>query len=102
VVGDRRDEDLREICRLIASGCQYAIVYEDKHYLRGRAPGELISLVEKAFADVGFDAGSLEKIPDETDAIQRALSLARKDDLVCIMSGRVDEVIQLLNEYQQK
>ena len=102
VVGDRRDEDLREICRLIAPRCQYAIVYEDKHYLRGRTPGELMDLVEKAFLAAGFDSGNFEKISAETDAIGRALSLAQKDDLVCIMSGRVDEVIQLLNEYQQK
>ena len=101
VVGDRRDEDLKEICRLIASGCQHAIVYEDKQ-LRGRAPGELMDLVEHAFIDLGFEAGAIEKIADETDAIQRALSLADKDDLVCIMSGRVEQVIELLDDYQLK
>lgn len=101
VVGDRRDEDLRQICRLIASGCQYAIVYEDKQ-LRGRSPGELMDLVERAFTEAGFAAEALEKIPDETEAIQRALSLASKGDLVCIMSGRVEQVIQRLETYQQR
>ncbi len=100
VVGDRRDEDLREICRLIASGCQYAIIYEDKQ-LRGRQPGELTNIVEKAFIDVGFDAGAIEKIADETDAIACALSMARKDDLVCIMSGRIDQVIEQLDAFQE-
>lgn len=100
VVGDRRDEDLWQICRLIASGCQHAIVYEDKS-LRGRAPGELMDLVEKAFVEAGFDADAIEKIADETDAIQRALSLAGEGDLVCIMSGRVEKVIQHLERYQQ-
>ena len=101
VVGDRRDEDLQEICRLIASGCQHAIVYEDKQ-LRGRKPGELMDLVEKAFVEAGFEAGAIEKIADETEAIQRALSLAGKDDLVCIMSGRVEQVIEHLDAYQQQ
>jgi cyanophycin synthetase len=100
VVGDRRNEDLWQICRLIASGCQHAIVYEDKH-LRGRAPGELMDLVEKAFVEAGFEADAIEKIADETDAINRALALAEKDDLVCIMSGRVEQVIQHIDRYQQ-
>jgi len=101
VVGDRRDEDLVEMCRLIASGCQHAIVYEDKQ-LRGRQPGELMNIVEKAFIDIGFDAGALEKIADEGQAIERALSIAKKDDLVCIMSGRISQVIEHLNAFQNK
>ena len=100
VVGDRRDEDLREMCQLIASGCQHAIVYEDKQ-LRGRQPGELMDLVEKAFLDAGFDANAVEKIAEETDAIERGLSMARKDDLVCIMSGRVEQVVEQLNAFQE-
>ena len=99
VVGDRRDEDLRQICRLIASGCEHAIVYEDKS-LRGRTPGELMDLVEKAFIEAGFHADAIEKIADETDAIDRALSMAAAGDLVCIMSGRVEQVIQHLEAYQ--
>ena len=100
VVGDRRDEDLRNICQLIASGCQYAIVYEDKQ-LRGRLPGELMNIVEQAFIDNGFDSGAFEKIADEGEAIERALSIANKDDLVCIMSGRVEQVIERLNAFQE-
>lgn len=100
VVGDRRDEDLRQICRLIASGCQHAIVYEDKQ-LRGRSPGELMDLVQRAFIEAGFAAEAIEKISDETEAIERALSLASRGDLVCIMSGRVEQVIQHLETYRQ-
>lgn len=101
VVGDRRDEDLSEISALIASGCQHAIVYEDKQ-LRGRQPGELMDIVEKAFLESGFKAASFEKIADEGQAIERALSIARKDDLVCIMSGRVEQVIERLNAFDEK
>lgn len=100
VVGDRRDEDLRQICRLIASGCHHAIVYEDKQ-LRGRAPGELLDLVHTAFIDAGFEANAIERISDESEAIQKALSMAGENDLVCIMSGRVEEVIDILETYQQ-
>jgi cyanophycin synthetase len=101
VVGDRRDEDLREISTLIASGCQHAIVYEDKK-LRGRQPGELMDIVEKAFLESDFQAEAFEKIADEGQAIERALSIAQKDDLVCIMSGRVEEVIASLKAFDAK
>jgi cyanophycin synthetase len=99
LVGDRRDEDLRQICSLVASVCEHAIVYEDKQ-LRGRAPGELLDLVEKAFADMGFGADAIERIADESEAIERALSMARTDDLVCIMSGRVEQVIDHLHAFE--
>ncbi len=98
VVGDRRDEDLVEICRLIAPACQHAIVYEDKQ-LRGRAPGELMDLVENALVENGLGGDAVQKISDETAAIERALTMARKDDLVCIMSGRVEEVIAHLDAF---
>jgi cyanophycin synthetase len=101
VVGDRRDEDLREISALIASGCQQAIVFEDKQ-LRGRKPGQLLDLLEQTFLETGFDADAFEKIPDETDAIKRALQLAQDGDLVCIMSGRVEQVIEQLNVFEEE
>lgn len=95
VVGDRRDEDIREICGIIARHCEHAVVYEDKD-LRGRTEGELMTLVEQALIEKDFDAQNIDKISGETEAINHALSIARKDDLVCIMSGRVDQVIQHL------
>ena len=98
VVGDRRDEDLIEICQLIAASCQHAVVYEDKQ-LRGRAPGELMDLVEKALIENGLGAEAVDKISDETEAIERTLSLAQKGDLVCIMSGRVEQVVEHLNKF---
>ncbi len=101
VVGDRRDQDLREICQLIASQCQVAVVYEDKQ-LRGRKPGELMDFVEKALFEAGFDSDKINKIADENSAIDYALSIAQKKDLVCIMSGRVEHVIPQLYSFQEK
>jgi cyanophycin synthetase len=95
VVGDRRDEDIREMCRLIAGHCDHAVVFEDKN-LRGRKPGELIALVAASLTAAGLPAASIDQIPDEFEAIDHALAMARKDDLVCIMSGRVEQVIHRL------
>ncbi|SLM31568.1 Cyanophycin synthetase [Desulfamplus magnetovallimortis] len=101
VVGDRRDEDLMEICQMIASKCHYAVVYEDKD-LRGRAPGELMDFVENGLISSGFASDAVKKIADETEAIEYALSIADTNDLVCIMSGRVDQVIQQIYGFQEK
>lgn len=100
VVGDRRDDDIREMCRLIAARCDHAVVFEDQN-LRGRQPGELIALVEASMTAAGFSPEKIDKIPDEFEAIDHALSMARKDDLVCIMSGRVEEVINRLYAYKE-
>jgi cyanophycin synthetase len=100
VVGDRRDDDIREMCRLIAASCDHAVVFEDKN-LRGRQPGELTTLVEASMTAAGFPEDRIEQIPDEFEAIDHALSMARKDDLVCIMSGRVDQVINRLYAYKE-
>ena len=95
MVGDRRDEDIREMCGMIASHGDHAVVYEDVD-LRGRKEGELMDLCEQALIGSGFDGQHIDKIPGEMDAINHALAIAGKDDLVCIMSGRVEQVIQHL------
>ena len=60
-----------------------------------------MDLVQQSFIDLGFDADAVEKIGDEAQAIERALSLAQKGDLVCIMSGRVEQVIDHLNAFDE-
>jgi len=101
VVGDRRDQDIADMCALIAANCHYAITFEDKN-LRGRQPGELMALVETSLISAGFDPANIEKIEDEFEAIDRALSIAQKDDLVCIMSGRVEQVISHIYAVKEK
>ncbi len=101
VVGDRRDEDIREICRIIAEICDQAIVFEDEDP-RGRAPGELTALARQSMIAAGFDADRIETIPDVVDAVDHALSLAEKDDLVCVMSGSVEKVIRHLYDVKEK
>ncbi|MGD8368851.1 MAG: cyanophycin synthetase, partial [Desulfobacterales bacterium] len=101
LVGDRRDEDIHQICRLVAENCDHAIVFEDED-TRGRAPGELVDLARQSLVSAGFDAGRIETIPDVIEAVDHALTMARKSDLVCVMSGRVDKVIQHLYAVKEK
>lgn len=100
-VGDRQDEDVREIGRLVAGLFHHIILYEDKD-LRGRKPGELTALLEEGLGEKSFPSSEIEKIPDETEAIHRSLEIAAKGDLVCIMTGNVSEAIQELYRLKEE
>src|SRR5690348_2020257 len=50
--GDRRDEDMVEMCRIAAKSFDHYILREDDDR-RGRAPGEVPRLMEKALLEMG-------------------------------------------------
>lgn len=100
-VGDRRDEDIREITRLVAPVFHHAILYESED-LRGRKPGELTALQEKGLLEFGFSQEHIECLPVESEAIQRAVDVSQRGDLVCIMTGRVQSAIQWIYSYKEK
>ena len=61
VVGDRRDEDIEEVCGVLAPVFDAAVIYEAGD-LRGRAPGELMDLQERFLTAAGFDAAAIERV----------------------------------------
>jgi len=97
VVGDRRDEDIEEVCRLVAPLFDAAVLYEAED-LRGRQLGELMALQTKFLVAAGLDPAAIEAVGDEWDAIRRAAKLAEAGDLVCYMTGRVQEGIRCLHQ----
>ena len=100
VVGDRRDDDIEEVCDALAPVFDTAVIYEAAD-LRGRAPGELMDLQERFLTAAGFDAAAIERVPVEQEAIERAAELAQPGDLVCCMTGRVHEAIQWLRAHAE-
>jgi len=100
VVGDRRDDDIQEVCGALAPVFDTAVIYEAAD-LRGRAPGELMDLQERFLTAAGFDAAAIERVPVEQEAIERAAELAQPGDLVCCMTGRVHEAIQWLRAHAE-
>ena len=96
-VGDSRDEDIEEICRLVVPVFDAAFLYEADD-LRGRAPGALMDLQMRFLTASGLDAAAIEKVPAEPDAIRRASEIAKPGDLVCYMTGRVQSAIQWLQD----
>lgn len=100
VVGDRRDEDIEEMCALLAPLFDVAVLYEDKDR-RGRAPGELMALQTRFLTAHGMDPAAIQPVAVEEVAIRRATEVARAGDLVCFMTGRVQAGIKWLQAYSE-
>jgi len=80
--GDRRDEDIQAIGGIAAA-------HQFDHYIckrddnpRGRGKDEVANLLKQALLGGGITAAQIEVIPDEVEALERALRLARPGDLL--------------------
>ncbi len=77
-VGDRLDDQLRELGHLARHGSDEVVIAVKSDYLRGRAPEEMIALLRSG-------AGDVPAYDDEVTALRSAL-LGRKDgDVVALM-----------------
>jgi cyanophycin synthetase len=84
VAGDRRDDDIRDIARALASlGPDLVLTRDLEHYLRGRAPGDVPALLEESFAALGIAS---ERVSGEVAAIRRGLQWARPGDVLAILA----------------
>jgi len=86
--GDRRDEDVREIARIVA-GCFDHYICRRDDGLRGRKPNEIPDMLREVLLAEGVEAGQIETIPDEQEATAAALSAARAGDLVLVFGDAI-------------
>jgi cyanophycin synthetase len=94
--GDRRDADIQELATVAANTFDWIIVREDDD-LRGRESGEVAHLIADTIARARPSL-PLTIIPDEAEAVEQALEMARAGDLVVIFVDRVDETIEQVKE----
>ena len=87
--GDRRNEDIREIARIAAGRFDRYICRRDDS-LRGRKPDEVPQLLGEALVDNGVEDALIELIPDEQLALETALRMAQKDDVLLIFGDAID------------
>lgn len=83
--GDRRDEDIRAIAAAVAGHFDYYICRRDDS-LRGRAGDEVPKILALVLRDAGVPESAIEIIPDEQDAIAKALGMGRHGDLLLIFA----------------
>lgn len=81
--GDRRNEDVAAIAAKIAGKFDTYICHRDDT-LRGRGPREIPELMRAALLALGVADEAIHIIPEESDAVDAALKMARHDDLILI------------------
>jgi cyanophycin synthetase len=86
--GDRRDEDLREVARIAARTFDQVILRRDDD-LRGRGPEDVPRLMAREMLEHGFPEERLRVIPDEQEAIEAALAMARRGDLLVLFADKI-------------
>ncbi len=86
--GDRRDEDLDHIAEAAAGHFDIYICKADDDR-RGRGPDEVPTRIATALKGLGINEKNILVIPDEVEAIDKALNLAMNDDLVMVFGDAI-------------
>jgi len=97
-VGDRRDEDLREMGRLSAEAFDKIVLRRGDH-LRGRTEAEVIGLLEEGIKETG-KVVSVKILLDSSEAINYAFDNASEGELVVLLADTVSEDMKLINQYR--
>ncbi len=99
-VGDRRDEDLREMGKLAADTFDKIIIRRGD-YLRGRTEENVLELLQKGIKE--SERNTPVKIIYETkDAIDYALTHAKKGELVVILADSVAKDIEIVKNFREE
>jgi cyanophycin synthetase len=86
--GDRRDVDIQSIGRIAGRAFDVIIAKEDD-IRRGRPIGVVSSLLAAGAKEGGVKPENVFEISNEAEAVERALSLAERDDLVVIFADDI-------------
>ena len=95
--GDRRDEDLRNVGRVLAC-LDHVVIKEDKER-RGRDAGDIAGLISEGLRDGGMEENRYETIYNEQEAITHALEQMKDNDLVVILADDVSASLDLVRRY---
>ncbi len=99
-VGDRRDEDIREMGKLSAETFDKLIIRRGD-YLRGRTEDEIYKLFKEGIAESGREI-DFKIVKESKDAIFGAFDDAQEGELVVILADTVSKDIAYVDEYREK
>ncbi len=97
--GDRRDEDIIETARVCAGRFDHYVCKRDDNP-RGRDLDEVPNMLRRALIENGVREEQVEVVPDEVEAIDRALELAAPGDLLLIFGDAIDRSWKQITEFQ--
>jgi cyanophycin synthetase len=92
--GDRSDSLLEQSARVAGCGLGTVILREDKD-LRGRKPGEVPEMMRRTIASSYPDL-PVEVVPDELEAIRRAVERAKRGDVIVVFVEKVAAAVEML------
>lgn len=99
-VGDRKDEDTREVGSIAAEMFDEIIIRQDKH-LRGRSDKEIIQILKEGILRKDPDK-KITVIKSEKEATRYAIENARRGSLTVICSDVVTEVLDLIQDLKEE
>lgn len=94
--GDRKDRDIINIGEIVAGVCDRVIVKEDAD-LRGRASGEVASLLKNAAIKAGLSPDRIDTVLPEAEAVRKGLQTASNGDVVVIFYEKLTPIVNLIN-----
>ena len=99
-IGDRRDEDNRELGAIAAEMFDHVIIRQDRN-LRGQTEEALIALVLEGVHSVDPNK-HVTIIPKEADAITHAISNATEGSLIVVSSDVVPDALNLVMKFKEE
>ncbi len=99
-VGDRRDEDLREMGKLAAETFDNLIIRRGD-YLRARTEENVINLLQEGTKESGKDI-PVKIVHESKEAIDYAFENADAGDLIVILADTVSKDIEYVNQYRDQ
>jgi cyanophycin synthetase len=86
--GDRRDEDIKSIAEIAAEHFDYFICRADDNR-RKRGNDEVPKMMKDVLISSGVKEKAIDVIPDEDEAIEKALHFAKENDLLLIFGDNI-------------
>jgi cyanophycin synthetase len=99
--GDRRNEDMEAMCRIVAPVFDHVIVREDDDR-RGRAPMEVAKILEKGLLAAGLRERQIEVVPEEDKSLDHALRTARRGDLILVLADKINRGWKQITKFQKE
>lgn len=99
-VGDRRDEDLREMGKLSAEIFDKLIIRKG-NYLRGRSAEDVFALLEEGVKSSGREI-EFKIVSESEKSIFGTFDEAEKGELVVILADSVSKDIAIVNKYRDQ
>ncbi len=97
--GDRRDQDIQEIASISAGNFELYICRRDDS-TRGRGPDEVPRILEQTLLENGVSSDQILVIPDEVEALQRALTEADAGDLLLVFGDAISRCWEQITSFQ--